>query len=89
MPKDSGSVMIIAVGPFEFHRLGNKVFAYLIVDICLVGLAELVAALHAVHLAVFDEMGARLVEAERDVAFDTLLAEGEHPVVVAGARLHA
>ena len=81
--------MVIAVFPFEFHSLWNKVLAYLVVDIGLVGLAELVAALHAVYLAVFDEMGACLVEAERDAAFDTLLTEGEHPVVVAGSRLHA
>ena len=67
--------MVVALFPFEFHGLGYQVLANFVVDIGLVGLAELVTPFHTVHLAVFDEMSACLVEAERDAAGDTLLAE--------------
>ncbi len=53
------------------------------------GLAELMAAAHTVHAAVLDEMGTRLVEAERDILRHALPTEREHPVVVAGPRVDA
>ncbi len=52
-------------------------------------LAELMAAAHTVHAAVLDEMGTRLVEAERDILRNALPTEREHPVVVAGPRVDA
>ena len=66
--------MIITALPLVSHGFRDKVSANLVVNVRLVGLAELVAPPHIEQLAVFDEMGARLVEAERDVASDTLLA---------------
>ena len=81
--------MIIAAVPLEFDGFGDKVPANLVVYVCLVGLAELVASSHIVHLAVFDETGARLMEAERDIFGDTLLAEGQDPVIVARTRIDA
>ena len=63
----SVSVVIVVVSPFKLHGFWHHIFAYFVVDISLVGLAELVATPHAVHLAVLDKMRARLVEAERNV----------------------
>ena len=79
--------MIVGVLPFVADGFGYEVFAYLVVDVGFMGLAELVAPSHIVHLAVFDETGARLVEAEWDVLRDTLLAEGQDPGVVAGTGI--
>lgn len=76
--------MVVGIFPLEPHRFGHQIAAYLVVDVGFVGLAELVAAAHTVHLAILDEMGARLVEAEWDAFRHALLAEGQHPVVVAG-----
>ena len=81
--------MIIALVPFEFHGFGHKVFADFMVDVGFVSLAELVTTANAVHPSVLDEVCARLVEAERNVFRDALLAEGENPVVVARSRLHS
>ena len=67
--------MIITALPLVFHGFRDKVPAYLVVDVCLVGLAELVAPPHIEQLTVFDEMGARLMEAERDILRDTLLSD--------------
>ena len=81
--------MIITVFPFKFHCFRHQIFAYLVVDVGFVRLTELVAATHSVHLAILDEMGTRLVEAEGDAMSDALLTERENPVVVAGARVDA
>ena len=72
-----GPLLIVIVGvlPFVADGFGHEIFAYLVVDVGFMSLAELVAPSHIVHLAVFDETGARLVEAERDSFCDTLLAE--------------
>ena len=58
---------VCTVVPFEFNRRGYQILAYLVVDISFVSLTELVAAFHTVHLTVLDEMGARLMEAGKDV----------------------
>ena len=81
--------MIITDFPFKFHCFRHQIFAYLVVDIGFVGLTELVAAAHTVHLAVLDEVGTRLVKAEEDAVSDALLTERKHPVVVAGPRVDA
>ena len=75
--------MIITALPLVFHGFRDKVPADLVVDVCLVGLAELVAPSHIEQSAVFDEMGARLMEAERDILRDALLADRQDPVIVA------
>ena len=49
-------IMIILLPPLELHRFGNEVLADFVIDVGLVGLAELVATGHTVHLAVLDEM---------------------------------
>ena len=59
--------MIIAVFPFEFYLLRDKVMANLVVDVSLVGLAELVASGDSEHFSVLDEMGTCLVKAKRNV----------------------
>ena len=58
--------MIVGVLPFIADGFGHEILAYLVVDVRFMGLAELVAPSHIEHLAVFDEMGARLVETEWD-----------------------
>ena len=55
------SIVIIAIFPLKLNRFGNHIFADFVVDVGFVGLAELVAAAHTVHVAVLDEIGARLV----------------------------
>ena len=79
--------MIVAVFPVEFHRLGHEVLADLVVDVGLMGLAELVTSSHIVPLPVLDEVGTGLMESERDAMGDTLCSEGKNPVVVAGAGI--
>lgn len=81
--------MIDIFGPLELDRFGHEELAYPIVDVGFVGLAELVAALHAVESAILDELSPRLVKAEGDVALHALLSEREDPPIVAGPRLHA
>ena len=49
----------------------------------------LVAAADVVELAVFDELGAGLVEAEGDARLDALLAQGQDPVEVQRAGVAA
>ena len=67
--------MIITVFPFKFHGFRHQIFAYLVVDVGFVGLAELVAAVHTLRAAVLDEVGPRLVEAERDTLRHALFAQ--------------
>ena len=59
--------MIVAVFPFEFYLLRDKVMANLVVDVGLVGLTELVASWNAEHFSVLDEMGTCLVKTKRNV----------------------
>ena len=81
--------MIILLPPLELHRFGNEVLADFVIDVGLVGLAELVATGHTVPLAILDEMGTGLVETESNVLGDTLLPKGKDPVVVARSGIHA
>ena len=53
--------MIVTVFPFKLHRLGHKVFAYLVVNVGLMSLTQLVASRHSKHLPILDEMGTCLV----------------------------
>ncbi len=81
--------MVIAVFPLEPDRFRHHVLANFVVNVSFVGLTELVAAAHTVHLAVLDEMCARLVETERDILCHALLSEGKHPIVIARPRVDA
>ena len=81
--------MIILLPPLELHRFGNEVLADFVIDVGLVGLAELVATRHAVPLAVLDEMGTGLMETESNILGNALLAKGKDPVVVARTGIHA
>ena len=81
--------MIIAVLPLEADFFGDQITGNLVVDVGFVGLAQLVAAGNAVEVAVLQEVGAGLVEAEGHIGRDALLTEGEDPVVVAGAGVRA
>ena len=83
------SIVIIAVFPFELHRRGHKVFAYLVVNVCLMGLTQLIAPWHIKHLSILDEMGTRLMKAKGDIFGDTLLAKGKYPIVVAWSCLNS
>lgn len=80
---------VVVIAPLPSGGLGGIETAYAVVDVGLVGLAELEGTAHVVHLTVLDKTGAGLVESERNALFDTLSAEVEHPVVLAGARLAA
>lgn len=80
---------VVVIAPLPSGGLGGIETAYAVVDVGLVGLAELEGTAHIVHPAVLDKTGAGLVETERDVLFDTLAAEVEYPVVVARACLAA
>ena len=80
---------VVVIAPLPAGGFGGIETAYAVVDVGLVGLAELEGTAHIVHLTVLDKTGAGLVETERDVLFDTLAAEVEYPVVVAGACLAA
>ena len=80
---------VVVIAPLPSGGLGGIETAYAVVDVGLVGLAELEGTAHIVHPAVLDKTGSGLVETERDVLFDTLAAEVEHPIVVAGTCLTA
>ena len=81
--------MIIAVFPFEFYFLRDKVMANLVVDVSLVGLAELVASWNAEHFSVFDEMSTCLMKTKRNVFGNALLPDVKYPVVIAWPCIHS
>ena len=83
------SVVVNIVAPLPAGGFGGVETAYAVVDIGFVGLAQLVATAHVVHLAILDKAGAGLVESEGHIFLNALATQVEHPVVVAGARLAA
>ena len=78
---------VVVIAPLPSGGLGGIETAYAVIDVGLVGLAQLVGTAHVVHLTVLDKACTGLVETERDALFDTLAAEVEHPIVVAGTCL--
>ena len=78
---------VVVIAPLPSGGLGGIETAYAVVDVGLVGLAELEGTAHIVHLAVLDKTGTGLVETEGHIFHNALAAQVEHPVVVAGARL--
>lgn len=57
-----------------------------VVDVGLVGLAQLVAAVDAVRPTVFDEVSTRLVETERNLFGDALRTKIKDPIEIARPR---
>ena len=80
---------VVVIAPLPSGGLGGIETAYAVVDVGLVGLAELEGTAHIVHLAVLDKTGAGLVETEGHIFLNALATEVEYPVVVAGACLAA
>ena len=85
----SNSLVIVIVAPFELDGFGHHILANLVIDIGLVGLAELVAARNAVHSAVFDETRTSLMKAESHIVGYALFPDVQNPIIVARPRLGA
>lgn len=63
--------VIIRLFPFVPRLYWDEIIAYKVINICLMGLAELESAHNPIHFPVLDELGACLMETEGYFFFDT------------------